>query len=309
MSKKEWIIIVAIVIVGSVATGGLIYRNHHNIKHLSSQGNLPEAQSHSTYNLNLMGTPTNGIYPVNQPTTLTFDIKDQNNNVFKNFAVDYTKLVHLIVVRKDRTNFQHVHPTYDSKSGIFTLTGFEFPTDGDYRIFANFTPTGAQKDSMGMVLSVAPYQDIKVGDMSKYTPIALGQDKISSTVNGFTASLLAPGTSTIGSPTYYAQHDTTATVYIQKDGQLFKSLQEYLGSLGHMVILGPNLEFIHAHPLLDDVNSQTGKITFMVNFPSGGQYKLYLQTQADNQVTTHDFNLTVMDMPKSSSDSMSGMQM
>jgi len=313
MSKKIWVIVAVVVVTGGAIAGMQVYKNKNNHSTMNMGNMTMPTQSKSMYKLNLMSMPaSDSSYAVSQPTQLTFDVRDQNNKVFKDFAIDYTKLVHLIVVRKDRTNFQHVHPTYDSNTGMFSISDFQFPADGEYRIFANFTPTGAKKE--GMVESEAPYQDVKVGDMSTYVPQKLGEDSLISTVNGFTASITqVPGGDSVGSlsPTFYAAQDTSATVSITKDGQPFKKLQEYLGSLGHMVVLGPNLEFIHAHPMLDDINNQTGFIQYMVNFPVSGQYKLYLQTQADNQVTTNDFNVTVQSLPKTSgsngSNSMSGM--
>ncbi len=92
---------------------------------------------------------------------------------------------------------------------------------------------------------------------------------------------------------FYAGHETNLAIEINKNGQPYNKLQTYLGALGHMVVLGPNLEYIHAHALSEDVANQVGLITFSVNFPDAGQYKLFLQTQADNQVNTTDYTLTV----------------
>jgi len=38
--------------------------------------------------------------------------------------------MHIIVVRKDLANFQHVHPKYDPATGKFTFTDLMFPSDG-----------------------------------------------------------------------------------------------------------------------------------------------------------------------------------
>jgi hypothetical protein len=68
-----------------------------------------------------------------------------------------------------------------------------------------------------------------------------------------------------------------------------------------MVVLGPNLEFIHAHSMNEDASNQIGLISFQVTFPDPGQYKIYLQTQADGQVTTTDYNFTATPMPTTNS--------
>ena len=303
MKKREWLIIAAIIIVGSTLIGGLVYRGKN------SENGMVKPDSGSSYAVNLMSGKR---YKSNQPTTLNFDIK-QHSQLLKSFAVDSTKLMHLIVVRKDRSNFQHVHPTYDDKTGIFTMDNFRFPADGQYRLFANFATNDAKKDMMGMIKTEAPYVDVSVGDTGKVVNQPLGADSLTSTTDGLTAMITtAPGgdsPSTTTTPTFYAGNDGTVAVEITKDNTLFKNLQQYLGNLGHMVVLGPNLEFIHAHPLLSDVNNQTGYIPFAVTFPTTGQYKLYLQTQTDSIVSTFGFNVTVQAMPKSTSSdsSMQGM--
>ena len=93
------------------------------------------------YHLQWMGATT---YQPDKPSELLFAVADDNNVVLKNFEIVHEKILHLVVVRKDRTNFQHVHPVFDPATGKFSLKGFRFPTAGQYRIFADFTPKGAQ---------------------------------------------------------------------------------------------------------------------------------------------------------------------
>lgn len=295
MRKKLLIIAAVIFIFG----GGLIY--YINTRGV---GQNPSNQSSPTYSLNLMSGKS---YAVAKPSTLEFDI-DQNGKVLKDFDTVHEKKMHLIVVRKDRTNFQHVHPSLDESNGSFTLTPFNFPTDGDYRVYADFTPSNAQKNEMGVKEAVTPYQDVQVGDTSKYTPVALGDDKLASNANGFETNIFFPppdDSPGVADTNFYSGQDSNIAISINKDGQLYKNLQTYLGALGHMVVLGPNLEFIHGHPQTVDVNTQGGVIVFAVNFPDPGQYKLYLQTQADNQVNTTDYTVTAKANTGSSQDSQS----
>ncbi len=313
MRKKELLIVVAVIIVVSGVTGTLVYKNKNSDRGASmdhSKMSMASAPS-INYSVNLMSGKT---YTGSSPVTLHFDV-EQNGKILKDFVLDSTKLMHLIVVRKDRTNFQHVHPSYDSSTGMFTMDNFKFPTDGQYRLYANFATTNAKKDAMGMIETEAPFQDVSVGDISKEAIQPLGDDRLTSNVDGFATSIIElPGgdtPSTSGQPIFYAGQDARLTIEINKNATAFKNLQEYLGALGHIVILGPNLEFIHAHPLLGDVNDQIGLIIFMVTFPITGQYKLYLQTQANDTVSTFDYNLTVKELPKASksSNSMNSMQM
>lgn len=281
-------IAVAIIVIAGAAAAFHLSRQAANKDAGTSQ--QPVIQSHRTYSLNLMD---HGAYAASQPAEIMFDIRDENNNVLKEFDTVHTKMMHLIVVRKDRSYFQHVHPTYDDKTGMFVMKDFTFPTNGEYRVFADFTASDAQMGADNMKLASTPFKDVKVGDGS-YAPIALGADKLTSDAGGF-STILAPfaGDSATVVPIVTAGMSQMLTVTINKDGTPYKNLQIYLGTLGHMVVLGPNLEFIHGHPMFDTSVPQTGLISFTVTFPDAGQYKLYLQTQADGQVNTTDYNLTV----------------
>ena len=77
-------------------------------------------QSHRTYVLNLLSA-TNAIKP-NQATTITFNIKDDQGNILKNFEVEHTKLLHFIVVRNDLQFFQHLHPDFNQSTGEFSIS-------------------------------------------------------------------------------------------------------------------------------------------------------------------------------------------
>lgn len=264
---------------------------------ISARRNMTSTQSHPTYSLNLT---SGGTYAANNPVALRFSIKDQDGKVLKDFDTVHEKKVHLIVVRKDRTNFQHVHPTLDQNSGTFMLDSFSFPTDGPYRVFADFTASNAQKDAQGVKLTATPYQDVRAGELSKYTQQSEVTDKLTSSTNGLDTSIFFPPLDDApGSPnkSFSAGRESSIAIEVNKDKQAYKSLQKYLGALGHMVVLGPNLEYIHAHATSEDVASQTGLVTFAVNFPEAGQYRLFLQTQSSNQVNTTDYTVTVQTNP------------
>lgn len=312
MTRKKWLIIAVVVVIGGVVVAAQLLMN----KSGTDQSKMSMSAGASSYKLNLMPMANSGeTYPVTKPTELMFDIKDRDNKVVKNFDIVHEKKLHLIVVRRDRTNFQHVHPTLDDRTGQFAITDFQFPTDGDYRVFADFTPSDAQKGANGIKEAVTPYQDIKVGDISKYVPQPIGGDKLASSANGFDTDIFfAPGDDSPGGKPmtdFYAGQESTVSIEVSRSGQPYKNLQTYLGALGHMVVLGPQLEFIHAHPQTSDIQNQSGLVTFAVNFPEAGQYKLYLQTQANNQVNTTDFTLTAKPSPggtnQSNGGSMQGM--
>jgi len=303
--RKLWLIAG---VIGLVVIGGGVAAVQYFSKAPGRNGEQQDAiQSHHTYSLKLMGGMA---YQPNQSSEIMFDIRDETGKVLKNFDTVHEKQLHLIVVRKDRTYFQHVHPNFDKNSGMFAITGFKFPTDGEYRVFADFTPTSSQTGPDGIKLPVTAYQDVKVGN-GQYIKQPLGDDKMTSDINGFSTTLSLLGDDT-PNPQPYATLPLTLGVAFNKDGTAYKNLQPYLGALGHMVVLGPNLEYIHAHAMTEASADQTGLITFMVTFPDPGQYKIYLQTQANDQVNTTEYIYTVKPMPtsneKSNNDSMQGME-
>ena len=54
------------------------------------------------------------------------------------YEVEHEKRLHLIVVRRDGTGFQHVHPELDVPTGVWTTEVDLRP--GDWRVLADFVP-------------------------------------------------------------------------------------------------------------------------------------------------------------------------
>ena len=72
---------------------------------------------------------------------LTFRILDERGRTVRDFDVKHTKRLHLVVVRRDMIDFQHLHPTQVANGSWATpLTLHEA---GSYRVFADFSTGGA----------------------------------------------------------------------------------------------------------------------------------------------------------------------
>jgi len=241
-------------------------------------------------------------YVANTPTEYSFSIVDSQGNTLKNFEVTHTKLLHLIVVRKDLAYFQHVHPDFATSTDTFTLSNLTFPADGQYRIFAEFAPAGSQMDEMGMPMTVEPFEDVTVGSNTNYTPQSIGTQENTKTFSGLTATLTTSGTLTSGK-------ENTLTYTLTQNGKPVTNLQPYLAALGHAVILREgNLDYTHAHPVEDVSAPQTGKVDFMVDFSEAGTYEAFTQFQLNGSVITTNFVMTVV-QGTSASSSMQGMSM
>lgn len=271
-------------IIGVVAVGGIIFAATKN-----NQTQNPQTsgliQSHRTYFLK--SDSQRKTYAVNTPNEYSFTIVDERGNVLKDFAITHTKTMHLIVARKDLAYFQHVHPEFEASTGTFTIKDLTFPADGEYRIFADFAAAGNMKNSMAMPLTTTPSEDVPVGNLANYKPQSIGTEEKNKTFDGLQVKLNTHGTPTSGA-------ENMLTFNLSQNGKPVNDLEQYLGALGHTVVLREgNLDFIHAHPS-EDVNAkQTGNVDFRVDFPEAGKYKIFTQFQRNGKVFTTDFVVTV----------------
>lgn len=71
---------------------------------------------------------------------LAFRILGADGRAVRAFDVEHTKRMHLIVVRRDLTGFQHLHPTLHP-DGTWTAP-LVLPAAGTYRVFADFSVGG-----------------------------------------------------------------------------------------------------------------------------------------------------------------------
>jgi hypothetical protein len=79
--------------------------------------------------------------------------------------------MHFIVVRKDLTQFQHLHPEFHKETGEFSVD-VAFPAPGPCRFFADFTP--GQDNPMQLPVTVS--SDFTVGDIADFQPQAVTPD-------------------------------------------------------------------------------------------------------------------------------------
>ncbi|MFZ2545162.1 MAG: hypothetical protein WAW80_04245 [Candidatus Saccharimonadales bacterium] len=298
MRKKLIFVGLGILLTGSIVFGVIYYQRSTSAElskkdiQVTKKPVIPRKQP--VYRLNML---KNAEFTANTPVAIEFEIRDENNKVLKAFDTEYKEPMHIMVVRKDRSNFQHLHPALDKTSGKFTLANFTLPLDGDYRVLADFTSSEAAKDDLGVKISSAPYIDIKTaGGPGVAQPLSI--DKLTSSVNGFTADI-SPliGDSAGVTKTIIANEPIVLINNINKDGVPYKNLETIYGALGHFISFGPNLEYLHAHPTFDEKIPQTGSLSFLAHFTSPGQYKIYVQTKADGQVNTAEYNLTVAPDP------------
>jgi hypothetical protein len=198
--------------------------------------------------------------PRGERFALAFRIVDGRGRTVRHFDVEHTKRMHLIVVRRDMTGFQHVHPT-EHADGTWSLP-VTLRDAGAYRVFADFSVGGK------------PYtlaDDLSVDGSLRSQPLPAPTGAVA--VDGLRVAL----TKKTGAL------DFTVT----RAGRPV-DLQDYLGAKGHLVALRQgDLAFLHVHP---DEN----RLRFMADFPTAGIYRLFLQFKtADGRLHTAAFTQEV----------------
>lgn len=241
-------------------------------------------QNHRTYCL--VPKNQNENFSAHTPTTYAFSIIDDQGGVVKDFSLTHTKPLHVIIVRKDLQYFEHLHPTFNTVTGEFTLSNVIFPTDGAYRIFADFAPAGAEKDHMGMPRAITASHDVIAGNVTDYQPETLGSEERTKKFENIQV--------TLSSEPLISNKETTLTFTLQLNGKPVTDLQEYLGALGHSVVLHEGtLAYIHVHPAHGAEQKQNGNVDFMLTFPESGKYKIFTQFEREGKIITTNFVVSV----------------
>jgi hypothetical protein len=206
-------------------------------------------------------------------TPFQFRILQPNGAALTKFDVEHDKRLHLVVVRRDGADFQHVHPEM-SPDGTWTI-GLTLPRAGSYRVFTDFKPEGGEKTTLGVDIQAPGSYEPQRYDSSR-----------TSTVDGYEVQLageLVPG------------KESTVTATVTRDGAQLRDLQPYLGAYGHLVALrAADLGYLHVHPLGEPGDGTTAagpEVKFAVEVPTPGRYRLFLDFQHGGTVRTAEFTV------------------
>jgi hypothetical protein len=200
-----------------------------------------------------------------EPFELAFRITGRGGAAVRDFDVEHTKRMHVVVVRRDMTGFQHIHPT-QRPDGTWTVP-VTLPDPGSYRVFADFSVGGT------------PYtlaDDLTVdGTVRSH---ALPASARSVDVDGFHVAL--------GADAGHAGAASELRFNVTRAGRAV-AIEDYLGAKGHLVALREgDLAFLHVHPDAD-------RPSFMATFPTAGRYRLFLQFQVAGRIHTAAFTQEV----------------
>jgi hypothetical protein len=199
---------------------------------------------------------------------VAFRIVDERGETVRDFDVEHTKRMHLIVARRDLTGFQHLHPE-QTRDGSWTTTA-RLDEAGSYRLLADFSHHGEARTLA---------TDLRVDGRTELEPLPAPRATAVSD-GGYDVRLDS------GSPRPGEEAELRFT--ITRDGAPVRT-EPYLGAGGHLVALREgDLAFLHVHP-----EDGAGAVAFAATFPTAGRYRLFLQFEHDGRVQTVAFTQEV----------------
>jgi hypothetical protein len=197
---------------------------------------------------------------------LRFRIVDRDGRAVRDFDIEHTKRMHVIVVRRDLTGFQHLHASM-GPDGTWS-TPLRLPDAGSYRVFADFSHAGRPTTLAG---------DLRVDGAADLQALPAPQP-VATSDGGYDVRLAA-GAARPG-------RETMLRFTVSKDGRPV-AVEPYLGAGGHLVALREgDLAFLHIHPF---EHANGGSIGFEATFPTEGSYRLFLQFRVAGRVQTVAF--------------------
>jgi hypothetical protein len=207
------------------------------------------------------------------PAEFAFRVHGPDGAPVTRYIPTHERDLHLIVVRRDLTGYQHLHPVLGA-DGVWR-TPLRVATAGQYRVFADFRPADRAKAlTLGTDVPAAGH----------YAPAPLPAVSRVARVDGYTVELagdLTPGTA------------SRLVLRVSRDGRPVTDLQPYLGAYGHLVTLrAGDLAYLHTHPdgVPGDGRTPAGPaVVFYADVPSAGSYRLYLDFRHDGVVRTAEF--------------------
>jgi hypothetical protein len=205
--------------------------------------------------------------PRGRETALSFQVLGRDGRPMRAFEVEHEKRMHFIVVRRDLTGFQHLHPAMSPDGTWRTRLTIRQP--GSYRLFADFKTRGRNET---LAADLAVDGPVRWQEMPAPTATA-------TTADGYDVRMA--GTSAAG-------RESELGFTVVRGGRPV-SVEPYLGAGGHLVALRQgDLAYLHVHPT-GRADSRSGPVSFMTEFPTPGRYRLFLQFKHGGRVHTAAF--------------------
>lgn len=200
-----------------------------------------------------------GDAKVNQPVTLRFYANQRPRNFpVDDLQVEHEKLMHVIGVSDDLSEFFHLHPGKIGE-GMWALTHV-FTNAGNYKFWVDVKYRGTSYAFEQPTLTVAG--KIHPAD-KKMVPVDAAE------VSGYRIKLRSQ------SPLRAGQTDRLEVSISNAQSNLVRT-ENFLGAPLHLVMVKDDLSvYLHAHT--DSHNTTNPVISVTQTFPVAGRYKLFAQ--------------------------------
>ncbi|GGO13587.1 copper resistance CopC family protein [Micromonospora parathelypteridis] len=204
-----------------------------------------------------------------------FRIVGTDRQAATRFAVVHDKPLHMIVVGRDLSGYQHLHPTMAS-DGTWSVP-LTLARPGGYRIYADFSVTAADGAQLPLVLGV----DHHVA--GAYAPAALPPAQAQAAAGPFEVSMTGTPTVAVTAPVQFQVNRAGTAESAQ--------LERYLGAYGHLVVVREgDLGYVHVHPEPELVD---GTVKFWLTAPSSGRYRAFFDFQVGGKVHTAEYTINL----------------
>lgn len=237
-----------------------------------------QAGNNRKYRMDFVAAPAQ--IEAGKPTALSFTPKDEADaNAMIPLEVVHEKKMHLIIVSKDLSYFSHEHPEYRADGQY--VWEHAFPTGGEYLLFQDFMPKGASHQLSRIPVKVVGQQRQAV----KYTAenLVWKEDDYQVTL-GFDKLPLQ------------SKQPVVVKITVSKAGQPITNLDNYLGALGHMVIISEDTQdYLHVHP--QESATKGPEVNFNSGFEKPGIYRVFLQFNHEGKIRTANFTIKVEGSP------------
>ncbi len=241
------------------------------------------------YRMNVVTEPR--AVKAGQKTKFRFTITHPlSGEKVQQFADVHDRLFHLFIISRDMTLFNHEHPVFE-KDGSFTIE-HTLPKPGHYVLFSDFMPVGGGPQLIATPVITAGYE----GDIASDAPNLVPDASWVKSVDGVRVDLqLEPSKMVSGE-----ELDVPIRFTDEATDQPVKNLQRYLGAFGHAMMLSEDMmEHVHAHPeeMLEGTSITEGggpDLVFHALFPKPGRYRIWLQFQRNNRLSTVPFTVRVL---------------
>lgn len=200
----------------------------------------------------------------NQEAVARITVRDKRNNaIVKKFQTVQEKLMHIVIVGRDLSTYQHIHPQQEN-DGTFTVA-FTLPKEGTYIWYVGYSPPDFLENLSVITLktqNAPPEEAMLAVDVQ---PKIIDDIHVSLTPTGN-----IPLTDTVDFSYVF-----TAT------GDPINDMQTYLGAFGHLAIVSEDGKtYLHVHPIDVPISAdQLGgpRVRFSTFFQQKGKYKLFGQ--------------------------------